>query len=175
MNAVIRRAVASDYAEIQAFYDQLTDDLEKEPEHPHWRKGVYPGEEYLRASIAAGELWVTEEQGNIAAAMVVNSLANEGYRQAEWLTDAVDGEYCVIHTLGVGTAYRGRGLGRNMIQHVLNLARSLGMKSVRLDLIDFNMRVEPVYTRIGFCKCGSLRLFYDAVGWQTFHLYEYVL
>lgn len=175
MEVMIRRAVASDYEAVQAFYDQLADDLEKEPYHPCWRKGVYPDEAYLRGAIESGELRLAEVQGQVAASMVVNAQANEGYLQGNWNTDARPGEYGVIHTLGVGTAYRRRGIGRQMIQHALELSSAAGYKAVRLDLIDHNLPAAPVYTRMGFCCCGSVRLFYDAVGWQTFHLFEYVL
>lgn len=175
MSASIRRAVDSDYHAVQAFYDQLTEDLEKEPYHPCWTRGVYPDEAYLRSSIAAGELYVAEVQGQIAAAMVVNGFANEGYLSADWNIQAAPGEYTVIHTLGVGTAYRRQGIGRCMIQYAIQHAAEQGHKAVRLDLIDHNLPAAPVYTKAGFVPCGSLRLFYDAVGWRTFHLFEYVL
>lgn len=175
MSASIRRAVDSDYYAVQAFYDRLTEDLEKEPYHPCWTRGVYPDEAYLRGSIAAGELYVAEVSGRIAAAMVVNGTANEGYQSAAWNTQAAPGEYSVIHTLGVGTLYRRQGIGRQMIQHAVALAAELGHRAVRLDLIDHNLPAAPVYTKAGFVPCGSLRLFYDAVGWRTFYLFEYVL
>lgn len=175
MNACIRPAVDSDYQAVQAFYDQLTEDLEKEPYHPCWTRGVYPGESYLRGSIAAGELYVAEVCGQIAAAMVVNESANEGYLSADWNTQAAPGEFSVIHTLGVGTSYRKQGIGRRMIHHAIQHALRAGHKAVRLDLIDHNLPAAPVYTKAGFVPCGSLRLFYDAVGWRTFYLFEYVL
>ena len=95
--------------------------------------------------------------------------------QGEWNVDAAPGEYGVIHTLGVGTAYRRRGIGRQMIQHALELSAAAGYKAVRLDLIDHNLPAAPVYTKAGFRACGSVRLFYDAVGWRTFYLFEYAL
>ena len=175
MEMTIRRAEESDYEAVQSFYDRLSDDLEKEPYHPCWQKGVYPNEAYLRGAIGAGELRLAEVQGQIAAAMVLNALANEGYLQGEWNVDAGPGEYGVIHTLGVGTAYRRCGIGRQMIQHALSLFAAAGYKAVRLDLIDHNLPAAPVYTKAGFCACGSVRLFYDAVGWRTFYLFEYAL
>ncbi len=175
MEATIRPAEESDYGAVQAFYDQLADDLEKEPYHPCWKKGVYPDAPYLRGAITAGELWLAEVQGQIAAAMVVNAHANAGYLQGEWNVDAAPGEYGVIHTLGVGTAYRRRGIGRQMILRALELSAAAGYKAVRLDLIDHNLPAAPVYTKAGFRACGSVRLFYDAVGWRTFYLFEYAL
>ena len=171
----IRLATEADLEPLQSFYWQLTDDLEKQPYHPLWEKGVYPDAAYLQASIAAGELWVADMQGQIAAAMVVNDRCNEGYMQVAWQVQAAMGEFTVIHTLGVATACQRRGIGAAMVRHAIVLAAETGHKAVRLDLIDHNLPAEPAYTKLGFRKCGSIRLFYPSVGWQLFHMYEYGL
>ncbi len=171
----VRRATSADFAAVREFYLQLTDDMQAAPYHPMWIKGVYPDDAYLQSSIAAGELWVTEPDGSIAAAMVVNDRCNEGYLQVEWKVQARPGEFTVLHTLGVGYAHQRRGIGAAMIRHCIALAQKAGHKAVRLDLIDNNLPAEPAYTKLGFYKCGRLRLYYDAVGWQQFHMYEYAL
>ena len=85
------------------------------------------------------------------------------------------GEFTVIHTLGVATAYQRRGIGAAMVRHAMVLGAEAGHKAVRLDLIDHNLPAEPAYTKLGFRKCGSIRLFYESVGWQLFHMYEFAL
>lgn len=171
----IRRATASEFAAVRDFYWQLIDDMATAPYHPVWEKGVYPDDDYLRVSIAAGELWVADAGGQIAGAMVVNSRCNEGYMQAKWHSDAQEGEFTVIHTLGVGVAYQRQGIGASMSRHAISLAVAAGHKAVRLDLIDHNLPAAPAYTKLGFRRCDTLRLFYDSVGWQVFHMFEYPL
>ena len=171
----IRRATASDFAAVRDFYWQLTDDLEGAPYHPVWKKGEYPNDEYLQASIAAGELWVAEAEGKIAASMVVNDRCNEGYLKAQWAVEAAPGEFTIIHTLGVGMDFQRRGIGYAMTRHAISLAAEAGHKAVRLDLIDQNRPAAPAYTKLGFRKCDTLRLYYESVGWQIFHMYEYAL
>ncbi len=172
---IIRQAQRSDFSAVRDFYFQLTDDMQAAPYHPMWEKGVYPDDVYLQESIAAGELWVADVAGQIAASMVVNNRCNDGYLSVEWQVPAQPGDFMVLHTLGVGTAYQRRGIGAAMIRHCIALSAKAGYKAVRLDLIDFNLPAEPAYTKLGFYKCGSIRLYYESVGWQLFHMYEYAI
>lgn len=171
----IRRALPCDFAAVREFYEQLIDDMEGAPYHPVWQKGVYPNDAYLQEAIAAGELWIADDDGVVAAAMVVNDRCNAGYLKSRWGTDAKPGEFTIIHTLGVGMGFQRRGIGSAMTRHAIALAADAGHKAVRLDLIDQNLPAAPAYTKLGFRKCDTLRLFYDSVGWQIFHMYEYAL
>lgn len=175
MSLTRRRATTEDLPAVLAFYNQLMDDLENAPYHPLWKKGEYPNEDFLRTVISRGELWLATEGSDIAGAVVVNHDANEGYLQGNWCTDAAPGEYAVVHALAVGTAFQHRGIGGLLLKDAILREKEAGAPSIRLDLINHNLPAEPFYTRLGFRKCGSVRLFYDSVGWQLFHLYEYPL
>ena len=171
----LRLARVADFATVRAFYDQLIDDMMKLPYHPMWEKDGHPADSYLRSAIEDGELWVAEEGATIVGAMVVNSAANDGYRQVPWLVEAAPEEVLIVHAFGVSTRHQGRGLGSAMMHEVMALGRASGKKSIRLDLIDFNRPTEKVYLRLGFTKCAELKLFYEEVGWQLFHMFEYAL
>lgn len=54
----------------RAFYDDLTDAMADAPYPPGWRKGVYPTQAFLDASIAHGELFLAELDGVLAGCMV---------------------------------------------------------------------------------------------------------
>lgn len=53
-----------------AFYDDLTDAMADAPYPPGWRKGVYPTQAFLDASIAHGELFLAELDGALVGCMV---------------------------------------------------------------------------------------------------------
>ena len=74
-----------------------------------------------------------------------------------------------------GRAIVGFPQGFGIYYIALELSAAAGYKAVRLDLIDHSLPAAPVYTKAGFRACGSVRLFYDAVGWRTFYLFEYAL
>ncbi len=171
----LRTACVADFSSVRGFYDQLIDDMQKLPYHPMWERGGHPADSYLRAAIEAGELRLAERDGAVVAAMVVNSSANEGYSQVPWQVAATPEEVVIVHAFGVATAHQGRGLGTAMMREVMASARSAGMKAIRLDLIDFNRPTEKMYLRLGFTRCAELKLYYKEVGWQLFHMFEYVL
>lgn len=171
----LRRARNADFSAIRAFYDQLIDDMLALPHHPMWARDGHPADAYLRAAVEAGELWLAESAGELVGAMVVNSAANEGYRQVPWQVEAAPEEVVIVHAFGVATRHQGRGLGSGMMREVLVQSRAAGKKAVRLDLIDHNRPTEKVYLRLGFSKCAEIRLWYEEVGWQLFHMFEYAL
>ena len=168
----MRVASVADFTRIRAFYDQLIDDMASLPHHPMWDKDGHPADSYLRSALETGEMWVAEDAAGIAGALVVNHAANEGYRAVPWQVEAADGEYSIVHAFGVATRCRGLGLGTAMMRHIMTLARKAGEKAMRLDLIDLNLPAERVYLGLGFYHCASVRLFYEEVGWQLFHMYE---
>lgn len=171
----LRAAHTVDFPAIRAFYDQLIDDLQKRPYHPMWEKDGHPSDAYLSTAINAGELWIAEAEGAIVAAMVVNSAANDGYAQVPWQIAAAPEEVTIVHAFGVSCSHQGRGLGSAMMREVIRHARNAGKKAIRLDLIDFNRPAEKIYLNLGFTRCAELKLYYKEVGWQLFHMFEYVL
>lgn len=63
---------ADDGARVRAFYDDLTGAMADAPYPPGWRKGVYPTQAFLDASIARGELFLAELDGVLTGCMVLN-------------------------------------------------------------------------------------------------------
>ncbi len=171
----LRLAAEADFAAVRTFYNQLIEDLARRPYHPMWDKNGHPSDEYLRKAVAGSELWITEYAGKVVAAVVVNSEVNEGYNEVPWQVQADPGEFTCIHAFGVSTRLQGQGIGKAMMQAIIDMARRLGKKAIRLDLIDFNRPTGKVYEKFGFNKCAELKLYYPEVGWQLFHMYELVL
>lgn len=171
----LRIATEADFSAVRAFYDELIDEMASRPYHPMWSKEGHPSDDYLRAAIAAGELWLADSAIGIAGVMVINGEANKGYKQVTWNIPAEQGEFVVVHAFAVSARHQGRGLGSAMMQAVICRARAEGKKSIRLDLIDFNRPTEKIYLKLGFTKCAQIKLYYPDVEWQTFHLFEYAL
>ncbi|MBE6415448.1 MAG: GNAT family N-acetyltransferase [Akkermansiaceae bacterium] len=171
----MRLASMADFAAIRAFYNELIDDMADRPFHPMWDKKGHPSDEYLRMATEAGELWVTEGDGAIVAAVIVNGEVNDGYNQVPWQIQADAGEFISVHAFGVSMRLQGQGIGKAMMHAIMDAARAAGKKAIRLDLIDFNLPTGRVYEKLGFRKCAEVKLYYAEVGWQLFHMFEYVL
>lgn len=171
----ITAAAEQEFSEIRSFYHTLIDMMQSAQYKPAWEKGVYPSDEYLLQSLRKQELYVGRWDNTIAAAMILNHAANEGYNGVNWNVDAAPDEVSVIHALGVLPTFGGRGFAKSMVWEAISTARKNGQKALRLDVLSGNHPAEKLYTGIGFQYVKTVRMFYEDTGWTDFMLYEYVL
>lgn len=171
----IRQAGVEEADRVYAFYDQLVDDYEHSTLFRSWKKGIYPTEEMLRGAVERGEVYVGERHGEIAAGMVLNHAQHESYRQARWSVDVPDEQVLVIHLLGVGLAHAGQGVAREMTAGAVEIAKTMGMKTLRLDTLSGNLAAQRAYAAAGFRYVDTLRLYYENTGLTEFQLLEYVI
>lgn len=171
----MRLASEADFLPVRAFYNRLIEDMEKLPYHPMWDKEGHPSNEYLHRALDAGELWVAETTSELAGAMIVNHSANEGYNGVPWQVQASPEHVVIVHAFGVSMRHQGKGLGSAMMREIIERSRAAGDKAMRLDLIDFNRPTEKIYLKLGFVKCAAVKLYYEEVGWQLFHMFELAL
>lgn len=72
------KANENDYASVRAFYRKLIDEMQSENDKIGWKKGIYPSDDYLKRSLADGELYkLTDDK--MYACVILNSVGNEGY------------------------------------------------------------------------------------------------
>ena len=119
----LRVAQPADFAAVRSFYDALIDDLLKRPHHPMWSRDGHPSDDYLRAAVEGGELWLAELDGEVAGAMVVNHAANDGYKGVPWQVQAVPEQVVIVHAFGVSPRYQGRGLGSAMMREIAKMKK----------------------------------------------------
>ena len=163
------------YEEVRAFYHALIDAMQSCKYSPGWKKDIYPSPEALKEALGAGTLYTGRIRGQIVAAMVVNQEANAGYDSASWPFPLEKDEYLVIHMLGVHPNFARQGLGSQLVEHAVSLARQSGMQAVRLDVLAGNLPAERLYTSLGFQYVQTLSMFYEDTGWTDYGLYEYLL
>lgn len=158
----IRRAGTAEFAAVREFYYAVIDEMKAAEFKPGWEQDVYPLQDFLRASLDRGELYVGEIGGHLVAAMVVNHEYNESYDGAPWSVDAADEELLVVHALGVRPSFSGQGIAQAM-----DAARYLagtGMKTIRLDVLKGNVPAERAYRKDGFASCRTACMFYEDTG-----------
>jgi ribosomal protein S18 acetylase RimI-like enzyme len=69
-----------------------------------------------------------------------------------WLDES--GEKVVVVDIAIAREHQGRGIGRAVLQHVIEKADCAG-KSVRLTVDRMNARAFELYRRLGFEVCGG--------------------
>ena len=171
----LAKATPEEYDQVRSFYHSLIDEMQAAGNIITWVKDVYPSPEFLQASLQAGELYLGMEDGDIACAMVLNHEVNDGYADAPWKVDAAANEVLVIHALGVHPRFGGKGLGRQMAEAAMRIARETGMKALRLDVLEGNDPARRIYLKCGFYPVTQVKLFYENTGLATFELFEYAL
>ena len=165
-------ATILDYDSIIVFYDDVierTPDVEK---YARWQKGKHPTEEGIQAYIEEGSMYLYKEQGAIVGAMAVTMYQGADYHAIEWSRQVPDDEVAVIHILAVSPDRQGAGIGSEMVQEAINLAKAKGMKSIRLDALASNTPAHKIYERLGFVYRGKQHLYAENTGWTDFYFYE---
>jgi ribosomal protein S18 acetylase RimI-like enzyme len=90
-----------------------------------------------------GRLLLAECEGELAGCVALHKL---------------DGEICEMKRLYLRPQFRGKGLGRVLADKIINEARSIGYKRMRLDTVDPVMKdAVAMYRRLGFREIAPYR------------------
>jgi ribosomal-protein-alanine N-acetyltransferase len=107
-----------------------------------WSEGIF------RDCLRVGYLCrVAECEGQIVAYGVVAMGAGEAH----------------VLNLCVGEAMRGRGVGRQMLNLLLERSRQAGMSEVFLEVRPSNLHAIALYESVGFLEAGRRKGYYQAV------------
>lgn len=166
---------ADDGAHVRAFYDDLTDAMADAPYPSGWRKGVYPTQAFLDASIAHGELFLAELDGVLTGCMVLNHAYNDGYAAVTWAADVPDAQLLVIHALGVHPAFARRA-SRSAWCSMPSVLRAR-KAAAHCGSTCWAATSRPSGSTPGRAlpAAARCRMFYADTGWTDYGLYEYLL
>lgn len=174
----MRLATEAELPQIKAFYDAVIDTLQDDDIDIDWTKDGYPSADFLQAAIAQKELYLAIQDGIIAGAFVLNRDANEGYGQVQWPVTAQDNTISIVHTLATAPQMRRQGVGKAILEWIVQHCREQGDQAVRLDVVTGNMPASRLYLAVGFYLVDTIVLRYSCPT-QTveceFELYEYKL
>lgn len=157
---------------VSAFYDKVTEYLEKQINYPKWTQGNYPGTESTRQAIADDVQYACMDGDKVVGAFILNDNPQGDYNVGDWRVNLSQGEYLVIHTLATDPEIYRKGLGRYMVEYCIHTAKENGYKAVRLDVIPTNAPARRLYENMGFLFAGEKDLSRDIKDISTFALYE---
>jgi GNAT superfamily N-acetyltransferase len=147
MDVVIRESTAGDRPALVACMVELQDS--QCGIDPRLRPGASMAEGYLarieaRCAEAQGRIFVAERLGSIAGLVVV--LSAQPFSEL----DEPIGTYALVTDLVVRSAYRGRGIGTQLLQRAEAFARSAGATEMRIGVLAANTSAERLYRAVGF-------------------------
>lgn len=66
-----------------------------------------------------------------------------------------------LSNIAVAASHRGRGLGRKLLSHAVELARHRGVEHLFLEVRVSNRSARDLYASVGFVELGRRRNYYD--------------
>jgi len=160
---MIRKATEADLDAVERIYDRLHEAEARGEITTGWLSRVYPVRATAEAALSRGDLFVLEEGGEILGAGVINRLQVDVYEGAPWQYEADDGEVCVLHTLTVDPAARGRGHGTRFVRFYEDYARQNGCPELRIDTNARNTAARRLYAGLGYREIGVVPTVFNGI------------
>ena len=170
-----QKASETDFYIIQKFYWDVIDNIHKnnvENQNLGWEKGVYPSDVFIQRSLSNGELYILTENEVLYACVILNSNHNEGYEGCHWSIACDASEVLIPHALAVNPKLQGKGIGKIVVENILNVAKMENKKAVRLDVLGACKAAERLYISCGFHFVEAKDMFYEDTGWTEYKMFE---
>ncbi|MDD6050761.1 MAG: GNAT family N-acetyltransferase [Clostridiales bacterium] len=149
---MLMKATAADFSAVCVLYRTICDQMAAD-DSPQWVWGVYPSDDILQESLAAGTLYVAREGETLLAAVTVDTCFEPEYEGVNWLFGTRPGAF---HRLAIAPDQQGRGLGRKLLNDVMALLRDLGCDALRIDTYATNLHAQRLYESCGMRKAGEV-------------------
>lgn len=138
----------------------------------YWKTGIYPSDDFIRISLARGELYTLMENTKLYACVILNSECNEGYKGCSWSIDCNANEILIPHALAVNPESQGKGIGKIVVRNILDIAKSERKKAIRLDVLGACKSAEHLYKSCGFHFVETKNMYYEDTGWTEYKMFE---
>lgn len=171
---MIRKATAEDISFVEEIYNEITSN-EEIIKFTQWMKGLYPTVLTAQKSFEEGTLFVSENDGVITGAVILNHEQPEEYKKLKWSIEAEGEKVLVIHTLCIKPSFSKMGLGQKFIIFAENYAKELGCTAIRLDTNDKNVPGANLYKKMGYTHVGNADFNFQGLKYQNLKCFDKVL
>lgn len=168
-------ATENDIQRIIEFYDCAIEANQISEYNIKWQKNIHPSHKLLRDSIANKELYVIEENHEIMGACIMNHVYNPAYKDVPWGIDGQDTDIGVIHVFATSPNHFRKGIGKKMLEGLIDFASKKRLKAIRLDVFKTNAPAIALYKKVGFEFRKEMNMTVPGVCEEIFEFYEYVL
>ncbi|NTV73973.1 MAG: GNAT family N-acetyltransferase [Holophaga sp.] len=116
---------------------------------------TYPNAEVFADDVAKAQLWVAEEDGQVAGVAAITEDQEPEYAAAGLDPDE---PAIVVHRLAVDPAFRGRGVAEALMLQAEEGARARGITALRLDTNTENEATRRLFPKLGYVLAGEIGL-----------------
>lgn len=160
---MIRKAAAKDICAVAQIYDEIHTEEEAGRAVIGWVRNVYPTRGTAETALAADDLYVLEDAGEIVAAARINQEQVPEYESAGWEFDAADSKVMVLHTLVVSPSARSRGYGKQFVVFYEKLAKNCNCPYLRMDTNEKNKNARRFYQKMGYKEVGIVPCVFNGI------------
>ncbi|WP_256004067.1 GNAT family N-acetyltransferase [Pedobacter deserti] len=150
-----REASPNEIDQIWAILDKAIERRKAEGSE-QWQDG-YPNMEVVRNDISKQAGYVLTEKDQIVGyvAVLVNDEPAYDNIEGKWLST---GDFVVIHRVGIAESHLGRGLARQMLEHIARFAAERNIHSIKADTNFDNPAMIRTFENAGYVYCGEVLL-----------------
>ena len=160
---MIRKATEKDIKAIAAIYEDIHTEEEAGRLTIGWERGVYPTEATAADSIAKGDMFVCERDGQVVAAAKINKEQVDAYYGAPWESPAADEDIMVLHTLVVSPSVQTSGIGKEFVKFYEEYALENGCPYLRMDTNERNERARGFYKKTGYKEIAIVPCVFNGI------------
>lgn len=168
----ISKGTPEDITQLSQLYDELNDYLESHVNYPGWKKGSYPAREDAVSGIQENCLYIAREEEKIAGTFILRHRPEEAYQLVDWQNELKYQEIFVLYTFAVHPKFLHQGIGKQMLEFIIEEAARSKMKAIRLDVYEKNTPAIRLYESLGFQYIDTVDLGYSEYGLNWFQLYQ---
>ncbi|MBO0937654.1 GNAT family N-acetyltransferase [Fibrella sp. HMF5335] len=116
---------------------------------------TYPNATVFGNDVAKQQLWVADIDGQLAGVSAITTDQEPEYAQVGWdITEPA----IVTHRLAVDPAFRGKGVGKALLQQAETVARERGILRLRIDTNTQNQATQRLFPAAGYVFAGEIGL-----------------
>lgn len=118
----------------------------------------YPNEKTLLEDINKNQLYVKLKNNEIVGCVVLSKELEECYNNiydGHW---EVEDDYMVIHRIAVRKDSYRMGIGYELINEMINIAKYNQVKAIKIDTKSENLRMKALLNKVGFKEVGKVQL-----------------
>jgi ribosomal protein S18 acetylase RimI-like enzyme len=116
---------------------------------------TYPNAAVFENDISSNQLWVADDNGDIAGIAAVTTDQEPEYELVGW---DLNETAIVIHRLAVSIHYRGKGIAEQLMQQAEHEAIRRGIKVMRIDTNSANKATRQLFPKLGYEFAGEIGL-----------------
>ncbi|MBD5228748.1 MAG: GNAT family N-acetyltransferase [Bacteroidales bacterium] len=153
---IIRKGIPDDIDAVADIYSAIHDEIEQGRYKMKWFRDRYPTRAWAEERIAAGDLYIMEDGGQIVASAVINHNPLPEYFEGKWHQPANYDKTLVLHSLVVDPRLMRRGYATSFMAFFEQTGIDNDCERLRLDTQMIDIPARNLYKKLGYTEADNV-------------------